>query len=306
MDRSSSGIDAAVGAAQSSEVAILCVGGSGMTTYGIGWGKQTDQQQVTSGEGFDVTDLGLPGIQQRLVEEVIATGTPTVVLLIGGRPLSLPWIARNAPALLAVWCPGQEGGYAIADILFGKESPSGKLPVSIPSSVGQVPLFHSHKPSAGGIYHTPGSLDAPGRDYVFDSPEPLYPFGYGLSYTTFDYSGLRIQPGGIAPDGSVTVEVDVRNTGERAGCETVQCYVRDLVSSTTTPVQSLCAFRRVDLAPGESRTLTFVLTPDDLSLYDVNLNRIVEPGEFEARIGRLRQTFRLQHGSELEHKCLTP
>jgi beta-glucosidase len=291
MNLSTDGIAQAVDAAARSDVAILFVGGSGMTTYGIGWGKQTDEQEVTSGEGFDVTDLGLPGVQQQLVEAVVATGKPTVVVLVGGRPLSTPWIVQHVPAILAVWCPGEEGGHAIADILFGKVNPSGKLPVSIPATVGQVPLFHNHKPSAGGIYKTPGTPEKPGRDYVFLPPDPLFPFGYGFSYTTFKYSGLNVTPKRIPPDGPVTVHVNVRNTGKRAGQEVVQLYIRDVVSSTTTPIRALKGFKKIHLKPGEIKKVTFILKKDDLSLYDARLNRVVEPGAFDVRVGGLITTF---------------
>lgn len=291
MGLSTSGIAEAVDAAARSDVALLFVGGSGMTTYGIGWGKQSDEQQVTGGEGFDVTDLGLPGVQQQLVEAVIATGKPTVVVLVGGRPLSIPWIARHASALLAAWCPGQEGGHAVADILFGKTNPSGKLPVSIPATVGQVPLFYNRKPSAGGIYHTPGTPQKPGRDYVFLPSDPLFEFGHGLSYTTFSYSRLQIRPKRIPPDGNVTVTVEVRNTGTRTGKEVVQCYLTDKVGSTTPPVRALKQFKKISLKPGEKKKVAFRLTPEDLMLYDTRMRRVVEPGAFEVRIGGACREF---------------
>ena len=203
-------------------------------------------------------------------------------------------MADHIPALLEAWYPGAEGGHAVADVLFGKVSPSGKLPITVPRSAGHVPAFYNHKASARGYYKRPGSPDRPGRDYVFAPPTPLFPFGHGLSYTIFKYSKLRVSPGRIRPAGQVEVSVEVRNTGERAGKEVVQLYLNDLVSSVTTPVRVLRGFEKVDLQPGEARTVTFALGPDDLKLLDVDHHWVVEPGEFEVHVGGLRASFEVR------------
>ena len=282
------GFEAAVQAARDADVAILCVGGSSMSLGGVGWvidGKPT--RPSTCGEGYDRTDLHLPGVQQELVEAVVATGTPVVVVVINGRPLSIPWIAGHVPAILEAWYPGEQGGHAIADILFGRVNPSGKLTTTIPRSVGQVPLYYCRKPSAGGYYRKPGAPGRPGRDYVTSEPTPLYEFGHGLSYTTFHYSRLRLAPSEIAPDGTFTVCVDVRNAGDRAGKEVVQLYVNDVVSSVTTPRRVLKRFKKIALEPGEATTVTFQLGFDDLSLLNRSMERVVEPGRFDIMVGGL-------------------
>ena len=282
------GFAEAADAARDSDVAVVVIGGASIMA-GVGWGGSSNV--ATCGEGFDRTELGPPGAQEDLVKAVVATGTPTVVVLVHGRPYSIPWMARNVPSILDAWYPGEEGGNAIADILFGSINPSGKLPISVPRSVGHVPAFYNHKPSARGYYHKPGAPGAPGRDYVFAGPEPLYPFGHGLSYTTFAYTDLRLAPDRIQPDGHVDVSVNVRNTGERAGQEVVQLYLSDVTSSVTTPVRSLRRFRKIALDPGEQQSVSFELLPHDLQLLDGDMNWVVEPGEFEITVADLRCTF---------------
>ena len=291
---SKDGFAAALKAAKESEVAIVFVGESSMSLGGIGWvidGKPT--RPSLCGEGFDRADLNLPGVQQKLVEAVVATGTPTVVVLINGRPLSISWIAEHVPAILEAWYPGEEGGHAIADIIFGKANPSGKLPISFPRSVGQVQNYYNHKPTAGGYYHRPGRPGKPGRDYVFMKPSPLFEFGHGLSYTKFKYSNLLVKPSRIAPAGQVHVSVDVQNAGQREGKEVTQLYINDVVSSTTTPVKALRGFRKINLKPKEKRTVSFVLTDKDLSLINEHMQRVVEPGTFEATVGGLKKRFKV-------------
>jgi beta-glucosidase len=289
------GIADAVDAAAESDVAVVFVGEASTKPMGIGWEIEgVETRPALCGEGFDRTDLDLPGVQQKLVEAVVATGTPTVVVLINGRPLSISWIADHVPAILEAWYPGEKGSAALADILFGKVNPSGKLPVSFPRAVGQVPNYYNHKPSGGGYYKRPGQPGKPGRDYVFMSPTPLFPFGHGLSYTRFRYSNLRVTPKVIPPAGRVTVRVDVMNAGRMAGKETVQLYVNDVVSSTTTPVKALRGFVKVHLKPGQKRTVEFTLGPDDLALLDEHMERAVEPGDFEVMVGPLVKTFRVQ------------
>ena len=291
---STDGFAAAVEAAKESEVAIVFVGETSMSLGGVGWkidGVET--RPSLCGEGYDRVDLDLPGFQQDLVEAVVATGTPTVVVLINGRPLSISWIAGNVPAVLEAWYPGEEGGHAITDIIFGKVNPSGKLPISFPRSVGHLPGYYNHKPAARGYYRRPGRPAKPGRDYVFTKPSPLFNFGHGLSYTKFKYSNLRLKPNKIAPAGRVEVKVDVANTGRIAGKEIVQLYINDVVSTVTTPVKALRGFRKINLRPKQKQTVRFVLTREDLSLISENMQRLVEPGTFEVIIAGLKKRFKV-------------
>lgn len=289
------GFDEAVQAACDSDVAVMFMGGSSMSIDGIGWiidGKPT--RPSTCGEGYDRTNLTLPGVQQELVEAVVATGTPVVVVLINGRPLNISWIAEHVPAILEAWYPGEQGGHAIADILFGKVNPSAKLTMTIPRSVGQVPKYYSQKPSARGYYNQPGTPDNPGRDYVHSETSPLYEFGHGLSYTSFRYSKLRITPAKITAGNSIKVSVNVRNTGKVAGKEIVQLYINDIISSVTTPIKLLKRFEKIEIKPGELKTITFELNPDDLSLLNEEMKQVVEPGMFEITVGTLTQRFEVK------------
>ncbi|MCK4466651.1 MAG: glycoside hydrolase family 3 C-terminal domain-containing protein, partial [Bacteroidales bacterium] len=191
-DLDKSGFDEAVDAAQKSDVVILVIGGTSIIYSGIGWGNDQSDKYNTCGEGLDRTTLCPPGVQPELIKEIVKTGKPVVMVMIHGRPYSIIWEKEHIPAILEAWYPGEEGGNAIADILFGIVNPSGKLTVSVPQSVGHVPVSYDHKPSGRGFYHKPGTPEKPGRDYVFSSPDPLFPFGYGLSYTEFKYSNLKI------------------------------------------------------------------------------------------------------------------
>ena len=252
----------AVEIAKTADVAIVAVGDN----------EETSREAWAEGHLGDRTSLDLVGEQEELVRAVVATGTPTVVVLIHGRPLGITWIAENVPAIVDAWYPGQEGGTALARILFGDVNPGGKLPVTIPRNVGQLPMFYNYKPTAR-------------RGYLFDTTEPLWPFGYGLSYTTFEVSEPTLSQATIPADGTATVSVEVTNTGDRAGDEVVQLYLRDVVSSVTRPVQELKAFERVTLGAGESTTVSFSVGPEQLRLWDRDMNRVVEPGEFELRVG---------------------
>jgi len=197
-----------------------------------------------------------------------------------GRPLSIPWLAEHAPALLEAWFPGTEAGHALADVIFGNVNPGGKLPMSFPRSVGQSPMYYNHKPT--------GRPPEPGNKYsskYLDEPwTPLYPFGYGLSYTKFDLRDLRLSTTEILPNGRLTVSVDVANVGSRAGDEVVQLYLRDVASSVTRPVQELKGFKRVRLEPGRSQRVEFILGPDELGLYDEQMRWVVEPGAFRITV----------------------
>jgi beta-glucosidase len=252
----------AVEAANRSDVALLVVGGN----------EDTNKEAWANEHLGDRDSLELVGRQNELVKAVLATGKPTVVLLINSGPLSVNYIAENVPAILEGFYLGQETGTGAADVLFGDYNPAGKLPVSFPRSVGQLPIYYNYKPTAK-------------RGYLYTSKEPLFPFGYGLSYTTFEYSNLKVSPAQIGPGGQAQVSITVTNTGQRAGDEIVQLYIHDLVSSVTRPVKELKDFRRITLAPGESKTVTFTITPDKLSFFNLNMERTVEPGWFDIMVG---------------------
>ena len=255
-----------VEAARQSDVVVIVVGG-----------KSGLNPECTSGEAVDRATLGLPGVQRQLVEAVAATGKPVVVVVVDGRPLALPWIAEHIPALLMAWLPGEEGGSAIADVLFGKCDAGGRLPVTLPRGVGQVPVFYAHRPSGGRSHWYGNYADLP--------TSPLYAFGHGLSYTSFSYDGLCIAPAQAGPTGSVTISVDVTNRGRRAGDEVVQLYVHDPIASVTRPVQELRGFQRLHLEPGECRTVTFRLAVSQLGFHDRDMRFVVEPGTIEVQVG---------------------
>ena len=227
----------------------------------------------TSGEDTDRSDIDLVGLQNELIQKVAASGKPTVLVLISGRPLGTQWAAEHLPALVNAWEPGMYGGQAIAEILYGQVNPSAKLAVTIPRSVGQTQMIYNHKPSQ---YFHP---------YAVTPSTPLYPFGYGLSYTDYEYSDLRLDRTEIPADGSVKVSVTVKNTGRMVGEEIVQLYIRDRFSQVTRPVKELKDFARIALEPGESRNVEFTVTPDKLKFLDKGLNPIVEPGEFIVMVG---------------------
>jgi beta-glucosidase len=248
--------------AKTADVAVLVLGGN----------EDTNKEGWADNHLGDRDSLELVGRQNDLVRAVLETGKPTVVILINSGPLSINYIAEKVPAILEGFYLGQETGIAVADVLFGDYNPAGKLPVSFPRSVGQLPIYYNHKPTAK-------------RGYLFTSKEPLFPFGYGLSYTTFEYSNLTVAPAQIGPAGRAEVSVTVTNTGKRAGDEIVQLYIRDLVSSVTRPVMELKDFKRITLAPGESKRVAFTITPDKLSFLDLNMNRVVEPGWFDIMVG---------------------
>ena len=208
-----------------------------------------------------------------------------------GVPFAIPEIVEQIPAIVEAWLPGEEGGAAIADVLFGETNPGGKLPITFPRAVGQVPIFYNHKPSGGrSNWH---------GDYVSLPVTPLYPFGHGLSYTTFDYTDLQVTPRQVNTDGQVTVRVQIKNTGTRAGDEVVQLYVRDQVASVPRPVQELKGFRRVPFAPGEARTVEFEMCMDQLAFHDQGMDLVVEPGTIEVMIGSSSQDIRLKDTFEI-------
>ncbi|QNM84038.1 glycoside hydrolase family 3 C-terminal domain-containing protein [Sphingomonas sabuli] len=238
----------------------------------LGENEQLSREAWAGTHLGDRASLDLFGQQKDLARAILALGKPTVVVLLNGRPLSVNYLAENAPALLEGWYLGQETGHAVADVLLGAYNPGGKLPVTIARSAGQLPVYYSQKPSAR-------------RGYLFDEVKPLFPFGYGLSYTSFDISAPRLAQASIASGENARVLVDVTNTGRRAGDEVVQLYLRDDEASVTRPVIELKRFQRVTLQPGERRTVTFELTPRDLSLWNIDMKRVVEPGTFTVSAG---------------------
>jgi beta-glucosidase len=252
----------AVEAAKGADRIILCLGDT----------EQTSREGWADNHLGDRTSLDLVGQQQDLFDAIKALGKPVTVVLLNGRPASTVKIADEADALIEGWYLGEQGGNAMADVLFGDVNPGGKLPVTIPRSVGQLPMFYNHKPSAH-------------RGYLFETTRPLFPVGWGLSYTSFAISPPRLSQKTIGIAGSVKVSVDVKNTGQRAGDETVQLYIHDKVSSVTRPVKELKGFQRVTLQPGESRTLTFTLTPHSLEMWNIDMKRVVEPGDFDVMVG---------------------
>ncbi len=238
-----------------------------------------------SGEAASRASLDLPGAQQQLAKAVHATGTPVAAVLMNGRPLAIRWLDAHVPAILETWYLGTQMGGAVADVLFGDYNPGGSLPVTFPYAVGQVPIFYNHKPT--------GRPPDPNKKYTskyLDVPfTPLYPFGYGLSYTTFAYDDLQLSDSTMQAADTLAVQVEVTNTGNRAGDEVVQLYVRDLVASVTRPVKELRGFERIHLAPGETRTVSFTLTAEDLAFYGRDLRRLVEPGRFKVFVGTSSQ-----------------
>jgi beta-glucosidase len=252
----------AVEVARDADVALLVLGGN----------EDTNKEAWGDNHLGDRDSLELVGRQNDLVRAVLETGKPTIVMLINSGPLSINYIAEKVPAILEGFYLGQETGVGVADVLFGDFNPAGKLAVTFPRSVGQLPAYYNHKPTAK-------------RGYLFTSKEPLFPFGYGLSYTTFDHSDVKVSPAQIRPQDQTKVSVTVSNTGKRAGDEIVQLYIRDLVSSVTRPVMELKDFKRISLAPGEHKIVEFTITPDKLSFLNLNMETVVEPGWFDVMVG---------------------
>ena len=256
----------AVKAAQTADVAIVVVGGkSGLTP------------DCTCGEMRDSAEFRLPGVQEDLVRAIYETGTPTVLVLIDGRPLALGWIIEKIPAIIEAWLPGEEGGNAVADVLFGDYNPGGKLPISFPAKAGQIPVYYAHKPS--------GSRSQFWGDYVDSTTSPAFDFGHGLSYTTFKLDNLKIQPKQAKRNDKISIRVDIENTGKRSGEEVVQLYVNDLVASITRPVKELKGFKRIALETAETKTVEFELPVETLGFYDKDMKFTVEPGMFKAMLG---------------------
>ncbi|HEY3761100.1 MAG TPA: glycoside hydrolase family 3 N-terminal domain-containing protein [Verrucomicrobiae bacterium] len=247
----------------------------------IGGNEQTSREAWNLKHMGDRTSLDLIGRQDELVAAMLATGKPVVVLLFNGRPLSINEVAKNVPTIFECWYLGQECGHAVADVLFGDFNPGGKLPITIPRSAGHLPAFYNYKPSAR-------------RGYLFADVTPLFPFGYGLSYTTFNLKNVRLKNKKIRANGSTQALVEVTNTGKRAGTETVQMYIRDLASSVTRPIKELKGFAKIELRPGETKTVALDITPESLAFYDINMKYVVEPGGFEIMVGNSSRDEDLQ------------
>ena len=274
-DQDRSGFDEAVQLAGRADVVVLVLGDkSGLVP------------DCTSGETRDRAELGLPGVQEELVRSVVAVGKPVVAVLVNGRPLATPWLEEHVPAILEAWLPGEEGATAIAEVLFGRVNPGGRLPITVPRSVGQVPLYYSHKPS-GGRSHWYG-------DYVEMPSSPLYPFGHGLSYTSFEYSDIRISPETAASGEQVRISLTLTNTGGVTGDEVVQLYTCVEYGSLPRPVKELKGFCRVSLDSGESCDLTFHLPVDAMAFYDELLELVVERGRVRVFLGSSSEDIRLE------------
>jgi beta-glucosidase len=268
-DRNS--IAEAVKVAQQADIVVLAIGDN----------EQTSREAWALNHLGDRASLDLVGRQDELIDAVAATGKPIAAILFNGRPISIRNLAAKAAAIFECWYLGQETGRALAEVLFGDFNPGGKLPITIPRSVGHIPAYYNHKPAAR-------------RGYLFDDATPLYAFGFGLSYTQFAFGKPRLKKSGIGKTESTTVRVDVTNTGSRAGDEVVQMYIRDKVSSVTRPVKELKGFQRVTLAPGETKTVSLEIAPEHLAFYDIDMNYVVEPGEFEILVGNSSRDQDLQ------------
>lgn len=279
MDKSTEGFDEALQAAADCDVVIAVVGG-----------RSASHKDGTSGENLDRTELDLPGVQKELLKALHETGKPIVAVLVNGRPLTIEWMTENIPAIVEAWLPGEEGGNAVADVLFGDYNPGGKLPVSLLRTVGQAPTTYDRRLSSSAEF----------AHYVETPREPLYPFGHGLSYTEFAYSNLEIAPEHVQDEEEIQISCEVQNVGERTGDEVVQLYIHDPLASVTRPRKELKGFRRITLEPGEKKRLTFALPIELLAYHDRDMNLVVEPGEFEVMIGASSEDIRLEGKLELE------
>lgn len=299
-DTAHSSINEAVAAAQQADAVVIVLGGSSArdfeTSYQSTGAAEVKSAEVAvsdmeSGEGYDRVSLDLMGLQSRLLERIVATGKPVVLVLIEGRPLNINWAAQHVPAIVNAWYPGQEGGNAVADVLFGDYNPAGRLPVSIPKSVGQLPVYYNYK-------------NASRHDYVEMDAKPLYSFGHGLSYSTFDYQQLKTDVQATGNSLKVSVTFTLKNTSKVAGDEVAQLYIRDDASSVVTAVKQLKKFRRIHLAAGEQQDVTFELLPEDLKLLNIDMKWVVEPGTFSVMVGSSSEDIRLKGSFEVKQQVL--
>lgn len=280
LDSDTSGFDEAVQLAREADVAVLVMGDkAGLTS------------DCTTGESRDRAKLGLPGVQEALVKQVVETGTPVVLVLITGRPLTLGWMADEIPAILEAWLPGEEGGNAVADVLFGDFNPGGKLTMAFPRHEGQIPVFYNHRPSGGRSHWQ--------EHYVETNVKPLFPFGYGLSYTQFAISDLRIDATEVQAGDTVSISVSVSNTGTRPGDEVVQLYTHTPATGITRPVKELKGFQRVTLEPGAQKTVTFKLNVNQLGFYDRDKRFVIHPGTVDVMVGNSSENLPCQGSFEI-------
>lgn len=285
-------IPQAVEAARKSDVALVFVGSSSTAFV------RDKKQPSTSGEGIDLHDIALTGVQEKLVKAVCATGKPTVVILVAGKPFAIPWIKEHVPAIVAQYYGGEEEGRVIADVLFGRVNPSGKLTFSYPQSTGHLPAYYNHLPSDKGLYKQPGSYASPGRDYVFATPDALWLFGHGLSYTDFEYLSAVSDKRHYGLNDTINLSVSVKNTGQRSGKEVVQVYVRDVVSSLVTPVKELKGFSKLSIEAGKIATCHIRIPVSELRLTDDRGERFLETGLFELQVGTASDN--IKHRIEIE------
>ncbi len=289
-DENESGFAAAIAAVKNADVAILVMGERADS-------EGNKAEPPTDGEGHDVASFDLTGVQEKLVQAIHATGKPVILVLVNGRPLSVRWEAAHLPAIVEAWLPGEAGGTAVADVLFGDANPSGRLAITIPRSSGQLPTYYNYQPSKAYWIKEAwtkhgGYADMPGT--------PLYPFGFGLSYTDFKYSNLRIEKAQVSPQEETSVSVDVENTGKIAGVETPQLYVHELFAPVSTPVKQLRGFERVALNPGEKKTVTFKIGPEDFQLMDEQKRWEVVPGTFDIMVGKSSADIELKGTLEVK------
>lgn len=262
-------LDEALSVASKSDVVVLAIG----------------ETAEMSGESSSVTNLQIPQVQKDLLNALLKTGQPVVLVLFTGRPLALTSENENVPAILNVWFPGSEAGLAISDVLFGDVVPSGKLTMTFPRNVGQVPLYYNHKNTGRPLGNSEGKFEKFKSNYLDVRNEPLYPFGYGLSYTTFEYANFTLSAESMSMDGNINVSIDVKNTGDYDAKEVVQLYIRDVVGSVTRPVKELKAFEKVEIKKGETTTVNFEIDLEDLKFYNSDLELVAEPGEFQVFVG---------------------
>ena len=272
-------ITEAVKAVHDSEIALVFVGSSSTAFV------RHSNEPSTSGEGIDLSDISLTGAQEQLIRSVCATGKPVVVVLVVGKPFAIPYIKEKVPAILAQWYAGEQAGNSIADILFGKVNPSGKLPFSFPQSTGHLPAYYNYLPTDKGYYKEPGTYTSPGRDYVFSSPAPLWTFGHGLSYTRFEYVQATTDKTSYQSHDTIRISVKVKNSGKLAGKEVVQIYIHDVVSTVMTPVKQLKGFKKIELQPGEEKLVQLKVPVHELYLTSNFGDRYLEPGKFEIQVG---------------------
>ena len=282
-----SGFKEAVDVAKKSDVCIVVVGSASASLA-------RDYSNATCGEGFDLSDLTLTGVQEDLVEAIHATGKPVIAVLLSGKPFAMSWIKENIPGIVVQWYPGEQGGLALADMLLGKVNPSGKLNYSFPQSVGHLPCYYNYLPTDKGFYRSPGSKNKPGKDYVFSSPKALWAFGHGLSYTDFEYLSATTSKEDYACEDVIEVKIAIRNTGDYDGLEVPQVYVRDMVSSVVMPVQELKGFEKVLIEKGETKQVKIKIPVSELALYNKEMKKVVEPGAFELQIGRASDDIRIK------------